>query len=88
MDTPSEFLHTPGERHRKRRWPGDLKAQIVSETLVPGVKVCEVARMYGVAANRISEWRSLARKGKLVLPALPEPEADPVPAFAPMVIEE
>jgi transposase len=37
---------------------------------------------------QISEWRTLARKGKLVLPALPEPEADPVPAFAPMVIEE
>jgi transposase len=29
----------------------------------------------------------MAREGKLVLPAVPEPEAEPGPMFAPMVVE-
>lgn len=60
-----ELLAAPSA---KRRWSDEAKGQIVAETLVVGVTVNEVARRHGVKANRVSSWRSLARKGKLIVP--------------------
>ena len=60
-----ELLAAPAA---KRRWSDEAKGRVVAETLVPGVTVNEVARRHGVKANHLSSWRTLARKGKLVVP--------------------
>ena len=59
-----ELLAAPAA---KRRWSDEAKGRMVAETLVPGVMVNEVARRHGVKANHLSSWRTLARKGKLVV---------------------
>ena len=61
--------------------PMEVKARIVAETLRPGVTVNEVAARHGLQANHLSSWRSLARTGKLVLPA-PEGSVE----FAAMIV--
>lgn len=83
MDTTLEILTTGKTgRERHRRWPDEMKARIVSESLRPGVTVNEVAGRYGVQPNHLSSWRTMARQGKLVLPA-PEDAME----FAAMVVE-
>lgn len=81
MDTTMEVLTIGGGRRRNRKWPDEVKARIVAETLRPGARVAEVARAHGLQANHVSTWRSMARQGKLVLP-VPEDEVE----FAPMVV--
>lgn len=69
MDAPMELLTSGGRRRRNRQWPDEVKARIVAETLRPGATVSEVADRHGLKANHVSSWRTLARNGKLVLPA-------------------
>jgi transposase len=65
----------------RRRWPDDLKARIVAETLQPGARVNEVAARYGLQPNHISTWRRMARQGALALA-----EVD-MPAFVPISLQ-
>ncbi len=61
-----EVLEGPTGR---RKWPDEVKARIVAETLAPGARVCEVADRHGVAPQYLTTWRKLAREGRLTLPA-------------------
>ncbi len=83
METTLEVLTTRRRRRDvNRQWPDEIKAQIVSESLRPGATVKEIAERHGLKANHLSSWRTMARQGKLVLPA-PEEAVE----FAPLVVE-
>lgn len=93
MGAIGEFLAMePRRSDGKRNWPPELKARIVAETLIEGETVKAVAGRYELIPSTVSDWRRMARQGKLVLPNLdgmafvpveidaPAPVAQPVPA--------
>lgn len=71
MGATSEFLaRVPRRADGKRDWPSELKARIVAETLIEGETVNAVAKRYELIPSTVSDWRRMARQGKLVLPNL------------------
>ena len=84
------------EHQPQRRWSAERKAQIVRESFWPGNRVSDVAQRYGLHRKQLSAWRTLARRGKLVLPCSTGPEGEPVavasepgpePAFATVEVD-
>lgn len=100
MGAMSEFLASvPRRADGKRNWPPDLKARIVAETLIEGETVKAVAQRYELIPSTVSDWRRMARQGKLVLPnlegldfvpveiELPAPLAQPLPVASASTID-
>jgi transposase len=56
-------------RRGKRRWPDEVKARIVVESLQPGAPVVDVAGRYDILPHHLSDWRHHARRGLLALPS-------------------
>ena len=79
-------------RRGNRRWPDEVKARIVAESLAPGARVVDVAARHGLVPHQLSDWRRRARQGLLALPAdlleglsLPS-EVSGEPVFVPLAI--
>ncbi|WP_299969429.1 transposase [uncultured Roseobacter sp.] len=85
MGAISEFLASvPRRADGKRNWPAELKARIVAETLIEGETVKAVAQRYDLIPSTVSDWRRMARQGKLVLPNLDGMDFVPVEIEAPV----
>jgi transposase len=76
------------KRRRNKRWPKELKREIVAATYLPGSSVSMVARQYDVNANQVFRWRRLTEKsgstassssfssGLVPVTVTPEPEGN------------
>jgi transposase len=89
----SELVEGSGARGRRWRTVEE-KRQIVEETLAPGASVSQVARLHGVNANQVFQWRRQYQAGAFsapgdsvtkLLPVIVSDAADDVPSDQPDV---
>ena len=77
-----EVIEGPTGRRQRTRAE---KARIVAESLMPGVRVADVARKYGATRWQVYDWRKRLRRQERL--ALPE-SVEAAPAFAAVVVED
>ena len=77
-----ELLTGPG---RRRRWSAEDKAQVIAETLAPGVRVSDVARRWQLHPQQVFGWRHEARKAAAARPRAMS--AGTEPSFVAIVTE-
>jgi len=75
-----EIIEGPSGR---RTWPDAVKAQIVRESLEPGVCVSEVARRHRMSPQHLTLWRRAAREGRLSV----ESDENGGGRFVPLAVE-
>jgi transposase len=72
-----------GPSGRRRRTKAE-RARIAAESMMPGVKVADVARKHGTTRWQIYDWRKQLRKGTLVVPE----SVAAFPIFAELVVDD
>jgi len=76
-----EVIEGPSGRQRRTKAE---RARIAAESLMPGVKVADVARKHGTTRWQVYDWRKQIRKGNLVVPE----SVACLPMFAELVVED
>ena len=76
-----DVIEGPTGRRRRSR---EERVRIAAESLMPGVRVADVARRHEVTRWQVYDWRRRLREGRLALPE----SMMAAPAFAALVIEE
>ena len=76
-----EVIEGPSGRRRRTK---AQRARIAAESMMPGVKVVDVARKHGTTRWQIYDWRKQMRKGNLVVPE----SVAALPMFAELVVAD
>lgn len=72
-----------GPSGRRQRTKAE-RARIAAESMMPGMKVADVARKHGTTRWQIYDWRKQLRKGNLVVPE----SMAALPIFAELVVDD
>jgi len=76
-----EVIEGPSGRRQRTK---AQRARIAAESMMPGMKVADVARKHGTTRWQIYDWRKQMRRGNLVVPE----SMAALPMFAELVIED
>ena len=57
MTAPPQRIEVITRGERRRRWPIEVKREIVAESLQPGVRPSAVIRKHGITSGQLYAWR-------------------------------
>jgi len=75
-----EVIEGPSGRRRRTK---SERARIAAESMMPGMKVVDVARRHGTTRWQVYDWRRKLRTGQLAVPE----SVMALPMFAELVVE-